>query len=247
MAKATRRVFTAGFTMCLLLALLLPPPVLAHTGNHHNGAQTSARYDGAYAWIETPNPGVRANTNDFIASRILLKKDSAGSQWIEVGWAEVGWHGLVNGVPEQFVYVYDTVHRAWHFYDALCVGTGCHVDVRAHPSTNCDIGDPSCVWNAQIWNHSLGVWEQLHAVTLPMDRAYVEEFTEVSIDPNNPTSTHLQVDLDFNDLDWFLTQRKFADGTWRDWDSNTSKQAVAPYCIEWINNYYRFEAQNGGC
>lgn len=240
-----------GLASLMLAALMVgigAHMTFAHSEWHHNGAQTTARYDGAYASIEVTNANTRPNTNDFVASRLLAKSNVAGDAWIEVGWAEVGFPGTLdpNGLPEQYVYVYDTVHREWHFYNTLCV-TSCHVDVRIVKSSSCVIGSPPCVWTAQLYNHTAGAWANLHSVTLPMDRAYLEEFTEVYVDPSQPV-THFAIDLASNDLDWFETQRRFSDGSWNLWvTTNTTTLAVTPYCIDWITSRYVFEAQNGGC
>jgi hypothetical protein len=224
--------------------VLFASPVSAHSGYHHNGAQTTTRYDGAYAYIEVNNTGVRPNTFDFVANRIMLK-NSTDSIWLEAGWAEVGWTGLVGGSPQQYVYVYDAYYDEWFFYDDLCTSSGCHIDVRIIQAASCDLGDPSCIWRAQLFNHSTGSWETLHSVTLGMDRGYIEEMTEVHI--ASPFVSHFSVDA-ANDQDWFLTQRRFSDNTWHNWaNSNSVAGAVAPYCIDWITLYSRFEAQNGGC
>lgn len=249
--KAKTKVST--LVLAAMLFGLGPPPVQGSgLGYHYTGAYTSSRYDGAYAWIEVVNPTVRPNTLDFVVSRIMAKKlndgDVSGQAWLEVGWAEIGWEGLVGGVPEQFVYTYDTVADEWSFYNALCVSDGCHVDVRIIPSASCDIGDPTCVWSAQLFNHSTGTWQNLRSVTLPMDRAYLEEFTEVYMDLDEPMSGHVDLDQSYNDLDWWQTQRRYADGSFVNWNSTaTSVVAQAPYCSDWITNYYRFEAQEGGC
>jgi hypothetical protein len=202
--------------------------------------------------IETVDTGVRPNTTDFISNRVMAKRlndgNVAGQAWIEVGWAEVGWANIVNGWPDQMVYVCDTVHDDWHFYGSVCTGAGCHIDVRIVPSSSCSIGNTSCTWYAQRWNHSTLVWQNLHSVSLPMDRAYVEEFNEVNNDGANPAPNHLAVDYNNNDMDWVLTQRRYNDGTWLDWSSvNTGTSRLAPYCVDWIANYSEFTVTLGGC
>jgi hypothetical protein len=243
----------APIALVLVSAMLLiwpsAPSARAHSGDHHIGVYTTSRYDGASAWIEVTNPTVRANTDDFVANRILAKKrtNGPGQAWIEVGWAEIGWAGLVGGVPEQFAYVYDSAHPVWHLYDTLCVSAGCHIDVRIVSDPGCDFGALSCVWSAQLFNHTTGTWQNLHSVRLPMDRAYLEEYTEIHTDPNHPLTGHLEVDQALNEVDW-QTQRRYADGSFRAWSGTASDtSADAPYCAHWINNRYRFEAQTGGC
>ncbi len=214
-AAIARRLSMSRNTVDRLLTLRGPP----RYRRAHNGGTTTARYDGAQATIEVTNPGVRAGKDEFVASRILAKKDGAGSAWLEVGWAEIGWRDLVNGVPEQFVYTYDTAHNEWELYNSLCVSDGCHVDVRIIKGSTCDIGDPTCTWTAQLFNHSTGTWQNLHSVTLPQDRAYIEEMTEVYIDPDFPLTLedHIAVDQVNNDLDWSDTQRRYVDSTWNVW------------------------------
>lgn len=235
-----------------MLLVSMASSVLAHGGYHHNGAVTSTRYDGAQAWIEVTNPTARAGTQDFVVSRIMMKKDPSGpgpeQAWLEVGWAETGCCGLVGGVPEQYVYTFDTAGGGWEFYGALCVTSGCHIDVRIVKDSSCDIGDPTCIWKAQQFNHSTGTWQNLRSVSLPMDRGYIEEYTEIYQDPDFPMSGHIDVDQTYNGLDWFETQRRYSDDTWHLWNSsNTGTGSVSPYCIDWIANYYEFEAQEGGC
>jgi hypothetical protein len=233
------------------LVLLTAVPVLGHPEYHYQGAVTTSRYDGVYGWIETVDTGARPDTMDFIANRVMAKKlegNPSGQAWIEIGWAEVGWANIVNGWPDQMVYVYDTVHYVWHFYGSVCTGAGCHIDVRIVPGSSCTIGASSCTWYAQRWNHSTSVWQTLHSITLPMDRAYVEQFTEVNNDGLNPAPGHLAVDYNNNDMDWLLTQRRFSNGSWLNWSSaNTGTSEEAPYCINWYANYSEWTVRNGGC
>lgn len=241
------RVVRLMTTLALIGVVVLPPPgiVLANTtGSHYAGAQSTARYAGVYGWLEITNPGARANTIDFVANRVMAK-NATGSEWIEVGWAEVGWE-LVGGYPEQWVYVYDTVHDQWHFYGGLVVGS--HVDVRILSSSSCDPGDPTCVWTAQLFNHGSGLWENLHSVTLPMDYVYLEEYTEVYVDPGQPL-VHIAIDNDSNHLDWFETQRRFAAGDWRLWgNSNTfADDSSTVYCTSWTTLYSKFWTYKGSC
>lgn len=238
-----RRAVTIVLIVSVLLVLEPPTRALASTGYHYTGAQSTARYDGAYAWIEATDPSARANTVDFNANRIMAK-NSTSTKWIEVGWAETGWK-LVSGVPEQYVYVYDTVSQDWHFYDALAGG---HIDVRIVKSSSCNIGDPTCIYIAQIWNHSSGAWENLRSASLPMDRMYVEEFTEVYEDPAQ-AAAHMEIDRAANDLDWFETDRRYADGSWRLWntDNTTPGNSTSTYCTDWITPHSRFETFKGAC
>lgn len=225
-------------TAFLLWALVLAPvdPALAHSGYHYAGAQTTTRYDGVYGWIEVTNAGTRANTADFFANRVMAK-NSAGTVWIEVGWAETGWH-LVDGLPRQFVYVYDTAHSDWHFYNL--VAPGGHIDVRIIKATTCSIGDPSCTFHAQLFNHSTGLWQTLHSVILPIDRGYLEEYSEVYEDPNQPAQ-HMSIDIPNNSLNWFETQRRVADGSWGLWTGNTSAgDSSTSYCTTWQHQHYQF-------
>lgn len=219
----------------------------AHTSNsqagyHYAGAQTTSRYDGVFAWIEATDPSARAGTSDFNANRIM-GKDSTGSEWIEVGWAETGW-ALVGGVPEQYVYVYDSVSAMWHFYNALAGG---HIDVRIINSGGCG-SFGNTLYTAQVYDHSTNSWATLRNACLITDRLYLEEFTEVAMDTTQ-AFYHMEIDRAANDLDWLDTERRFADGSWRAWDSaNTAAGDSNPtqYCTDWFTNYADFDVQKGG-
>lgn len=230
----------------LLGALGSPASTVGHTSNaqsgyHYAGAQTTARYDGAYASIEATDPKARAGTTDFNANRIM-GKSSSGIEWIEVGWAETGW-ALVGGVPEQYVYVYDSPSASWHFYNALAGG---HIDVRIINNGTC--GTVNTLYTAQLFDHGSGAWSTLRSACLSIDRLYLEEYTEVSMDTTQ-TFAHMEIDQANNDLGWFETQRKFADGSWRLWSAtNTAAGDSNPtqYCTSWITANSEFDTHKGG-
>ena len=234
------------FALVVAMSFGSPTSAIGHTNNsqdgyHYAGAQTTARYDGAYASIEATDPWARAGTSDFNANRIM-GKSSSDNEWIEVGWAETGW-ALVGGVPEQYVYVYDSPSANWHFYNALAGG---HIDVRIVNSGAC--GSTNTLYTAQLFDHGSGSWATLRSACLSIDRLYLEEYTEVAIDTNE-TFYHMEIDRANNDLDWFETQRRFADGSWRSWSAaNTSAGDTNPtqYCTRWIIDNSEFDTHKGG-
>ena len=231
--------------LIMTIALITPSSATAHTTYHYTGAQSTVRHDGVYAWINVTNAGARVGTFDFLANRVM-GKNAGNNIWIEVGWAEVGWRTDSNGFAAKNVYVYDTVSAAWHFYNVVVEGN--HIDVRIVKSSSCDIGDPSCTYYAQLYNHSTDAWQTLRTVTLAMDRMYLEQYTEVYQDPDEP-SQHMAIDIPDNSLNWVLTQRRFADGSWLNWGTpNTSAgSSTSTYCTSWTNNYYKWYAYKGSC
>lgn len=241
-----RRLRAIAPTLLSIVAIVVSAtPATGHSQYHYTGAQSTVRHDGAQAWINVTNAGARLGTSDFVANRIM-GKNANSNVWIEVGWAEVGWLTDSNGFPKKIVYVYETQNPGWRYYNTVTAGG--HVDVRIVKASSCAIGDPSCTYHAQLFNHSTGAWQTLHSTTLPMDRLYLEQYTEVYIDPAEP-AYHMSIDIPDNSLNWVEVQRRFADGSWAVWNAaNTSAgNSSSTYCASWTNNYYKWYAYKGSC
>lgn len=238
------------WVIALVAVMALTPVAVAHGGTHFTGAETTARYDGVYAEIEVADPSVRAGTDDQIKHRIRMTETTSGGAWIEVGWLEYGMN-LVSGAPEQYVYVNSSAAPQDDFlFGPLSVAAGSHIDVQIVKASSCDIGDPSCTYIAQRWNHSTLAWTTLRSVVLPMDRGYLEEFTKVYQDPSPSFPGHISVDTANNDMDWTQTKRRHQDDSWHLWGTSNTVLTLdddGSYCSDWINLSYRFEAQNGFC
>lgn len=87
----------------------------------------------------------------------------------------------------------------------------------------------------------------MHSATLPIDRIYLEQMTEVYMDPDEPAA-HMSIDIPDNSLNWVEVQRRFADGHWALWNgANTTTGNSNPYCASWTNDYYKWYAYKGSC
>jgi len=150
------------------------PPVPA-PGYHHLGATTDGLWSGVLGRVTVRDPGVRAGTFDFVATRFMAKSSTPGGvKWLEAGWAETGWAG--NG--RQRIYTFDTNTLKWTFYDQYPVNPGDQVWIElAATSTG-----PSPVWSAWLWWHD--AWRLLTSQALPItEHATIEEYVEVYVDP----------------------------------------------------------------
>lgn len=158
----------------------LSGPPVPQPGYHHLGATTDGTWSGVLGRLTVRDPGVRAGTFDFVATRFMAKATTeSGVKWLEAGWAETGWAG--DGA--QRIYTFDTNTAKWTFYDQYPVKPGDQVWIEiaaSGPGT-----DP--VWNAWLWWHD--AWHLLTSQALPItDHATIEEYVEVYVDPAHPGS-----------------------------------------------------------
>lgn len=104
--------------------LPLPEP-----GYHHLGATSGGGWSGVMGRLTVRDPGVRAGTHDFVATRFMAKRQQpSGISWLEAGWAETGW----SGDGRQRVYTFDTASRSWTFYDQYPLRDGDQIWLYIH-------------------------------------------------------------------------------------------------------------------
>lgn len=155
-----------------MLLLTGEPAISTASGAyHHLGAGTTGEWSGIVARLTVRDPGVRAGTHDFVATRLLAKRESeSGLAWLEAGWAETGW----AGGNKQRVYTYDTNRRAWAFYDQFALTPGDQIWISVQAAKD-------GVWEAWLWWRDR--WQLLTSQRLPMGgRAQVEQYVEVHVD-----------------------------------------------------------------
>jgi hypothetical protein len=150
------------------------PPVPA-PGYHHLGATTEGTWSGVLGRVSVRDPGVRAGTFDFVATRFMAKAyTAAGVKWLEAGWAETGW----TGAGQQRIYTFDTNSGHWTFYDEYPIRPGDDIWLEL---VTTQAGE-SPVWSAWLWWGD--GWHLLTAQPLPLtDHATIEEYVEVYVDP----------------------------------------------------------------
>jgi len=145
-------------------------------GYRHLGAYTRDEQAAVGATLTVRDTGVRRRTDDFVATRLMARADTAGgTRWIEVGWTEDGW--LDDNA--QHVYTYDSSTGDWSYYDQFPVRDGDRIPVviQSGPARH-----GGTEWRAYLWWDRR--WQLLAAPTLPFGpRAQVEQYVEVYVDP----------------------------------------------------------------
>lgn len=200
-------------------------------GYHHLGATTASSWSGVIARLQVGDPAVRADTYDFLASRLMAKADTPdGIEWLEAGWTETGWAG--DG--KQRIYTYDTNRDAWVFYDQYEIKTGDKVWIFIQTENDA----PVTTWTAWIWWGDK--WNLLTSQELPLTgRAKIEQYVEVhSEKPFNVPQ--LRVDS--------VSLKDGATGPLIWWDAQvptTPGSSADGYCLNWINKYDTWTA--GSC
>jgi hypothetical protein len=171
------------------------PVPTTHTDGvwHKVGAYTGPDYlSGGYVtrgiWgdITVSNPSVPSGDNHFVASFFQQKQVDPPPAWrefIEVGWAEVGFDPTLSN--KQVVFVYDSVNWQWHFFGqyTLQVGSPYSFAIQYQGANK---------WTAMIWWN--GAWQPLHSHTFSWDAAHgTEENFEVynTIIRDSPDQTDL--------------------------------------------------------
>jgi hypothetical protein len=177
---------------------------------------------------------VRAGTRDFVAARLLAKREAAGRiAWLEAGWAETGW----GGDGRQRVYTYDTLRNAWTFHDRYPLRPGDEVwlYLHAHP------GDS--LWRA--WLRWGGAWHLLTTEGLPLGAtARVEQYVEVHIDHRHGADGFRVPPVAIDGVQ----VRTGADGGLRPWLGDVPTSAGPErgrYCVHWRRRYDTWTA--GDC
>jgi hypothetical protein len=211
----------------------LPLPL---PGYHHLGATTVDAWSGVLGRLTVTDPGVRAGTFDFVATRFLAKHGLGRGQlaWLEVGWVEPGW----SGGGAQRIYTFDSETRSWAFFDEYRIGAGDQVWLYLHSESGAD----PAVWRAWLWWEQR--WHLLSAPELPMPgRAQLEQYLEVHRDqPGRP----VPVPPVTVDNVWV---RGGPDGQLSRWRAG-QVPTVAPltatdYCLDWKSRYDSWSA--GDC
>jgi hypothetical protein len=154
---------------------LAAAPAAGQGSYTHLGATTVDSWGQVSGQLTVTDPSVRKGSFDFVAARFMAKQEtSAGTRWLEAGWAEVGWGG--NG--RQRVYTFDTSTNEWTFYDQYPLSPGDHVSILLHAG-------PDGQWSASVYWHA--AWYPLTKTRLPAgSRALIEEYVEVYQDPARP-------------------------------------------------------------
>jgi hypothetical protein len=160
---------------------IVDPPTPA-PGYHHLGATTAGTWAGVRGRLTVRDSSVRQGSYDFVATRFMAKAGTpTGMRWIEAGWAEAGW----SRSGRQRIYTFDTNTNRWTFYDQYPVKDGDRVWIELSASPG-----PDPVWRAWLW--WAGSWQLLTAQRLPIgDRATVEQYVEVYVDPRLGGTVHV--------------------------------------------------------
>lgn len=196
---------------------------------YHLGAGTTGEWSGILARLTVRDPGVRAGTQDFVATRLLAKRESErGTVWLEAGWAETGW----AGGGKQRVYTYDTNRRVWTFYDQYALAPGDQIWIAVQAAKD-------DVWEAWLWWRER--WQLLTSQRLAMGgRAQVEQYVEVHVDGATA--------FDVSPIAVDNVQVKDGEALryWRAGAVPTAPGGSAGgYCLEWATRYDTWTA--GSC
>jgi hypothetical protein len=224
------------------LSLLLPALVSftpGRTADHvtaggggytHLGATTLGAWAGVSGELGVTDPGVRANSFDFVAARFMAKQETArGTRWLEAGWAEVGW----TGSGRQRVYTFDTASNRWTFYDQFPVRPGDRISISL-------TADASGTWYARLRWH--GQWYPLTSTSLPgAGRATLEEYVEVYRDPARPGAPVLVPPVSITNVTIYSTDS--APHPWVE-ASVPSYQGGSPngYCLDHADQWASWQA-----
>lgn len=199
-------------------------------GYHHLGATTSKAWSGILARLEVSDPGVRAGTFDFLATRVMAKGETPdGLVWLEAGWAETGW----DGAGKQRVYTYDTNRDAWAFYQQYEVKPGDRLWIFVQTEQ----AGPTPAWQAWLWWGD--AWHLLTSQQLPLtERATIEQYVEVHTDtPFDVPRVHIDN----------VQLKDGPAGAMTYWDERVTTApgaSTGTYCLEWIKRHDTWAAGN---
>jgi hypothetical protein len=205
-------------------------------GYHHLGAGTAGEWGGVSGRLSVVDGGIRPRTYDFVAGRFMVKRDMGGGSiaWLEAGWAETGW----AGAGRQRIYTFNTNTKTWQFYDQYALKPGDTVWLDLHT-------DGQGVWQAWLWWNNR--WNLLTAQRLPIgDRAYVEQYVEVHVDPRRSA----RIDVPPVTVD-NVQLRPAGGGTAQYWRGDVNTLTADPaqrsggFCLNWVNRYDTWTA--GDC
>ncbi|HEU4422388.1 MAG TPA: hypothetical protein VFR67_07585, partial [Pilimelia sp.] len=210
----------------------LPRPA---AGYHHLGATSCGEWSGVLGRIAVADADVRPGTHDFVATRFLAKRYAPGRiAWLEAGWAETGWSG-----GRQRVYTYDTTRNAWTFYDQYAVRAGDRIWIYLHTAA----GGVRPVWQAWLWWS--GEWHLLAAAELPLgDRAQVEQYVEVFVDPRHGGRGFPVPPISLDNVQ----VKTHPGGGLRAWRETVATEPAASgkrYCVDWRTHFDAWSA--GDC
>lgn len=205
------------------------------TGYRHLGALTDDAYAAVGGGLTVRDPGVRAGTHDFLATRFLARGDVGGrTKWLETGWSENGWRDRA-----QHVYTYDTTTMKWSFYDQYELRPGDRVYLALQSGAAAQGGT---TWNAWLWWNDR--WNLLAAPVLPFGAVtQMEEYVEVYVDPSHAGSYPVPA-IDVDDV---TVQAKPGDGftPWREPGVPTTESArYDGYCVDWRTRWSDWSARS---
>jgi hypothetical protein len=208
-----------------------PSPASGRTsGYHHLGATTIGEWSGTSARFTITDPEVRPGTYDFVAARLLAKRETAdGVAWLEAGWAETGW----GGDGRQRIYTYDSTSATWRFHDQIRLSPGDEVWIDLRVAEN-------GAWQAWAWWQD--AWHLLTERDLPIGpTGRMEQYVEIYHDDSDGPMHVPHAEVDYarvragdRDLPW--TQETAP---------STTGEGDAEYCVEWQARYTFWSA--GSC
>lgn len=193
---------------------------ITHQGYHFMGASTRFGVQGLYGSVCVTDPGVRRGLFDFVAAWYMVDTLSP-PRWTQVGWAKVGWRD-----DRQYIFVYDTEHNRWEFFDQYPISNGMCVWVAVTASQGTS-------WDNWLWWN--GEWNLLHTTNVGFsvpDRG--DEYVEVySADGFHPPLAPTQLSLsNVYTTDWFLWTTGI--------DSYDQNTGAPNYDLNWNNQWYDF-------
>lgn len=211
----------------MILATVTPPlPAQDRmSGYHHLGATTIGEFHGASARLTVVDPDVRPGTHDFVAARLLAKRETGdgGVEWLEAGWAETGW----GGDGRQRLYTYDSVSTTWRFHDAIRLRPGDEVwiDLRT--------GEDG-MWQAWAWWD--GAWQLLAEKEVPIGATgRMEQYVEIYHDDSDGPMHVPHAEIDYARV------RLGPDGPDVPWTPETAPSTTGEgdeeYCAEWQSRF----------
>lgn len=213
-------------------------PAEATTGYHHLGAITDSGWAGVVGDVTVRHTGVRANSEDFVATRFMARGDVGDqTRWLEVGWSESGWQ---SGGPR--LYTYDTNRNQWAYYSQYKVTDGITIWLALDSDGAADKNN-SATWDAWLWWNDK--WNLLAAQQLPIGASTnLEQFVEVYVDPARGGSFAVPP------VTVSGVRVAPAGGDYQPWEGavgTDSAPADAGYCLAWRTRYDSWTAGSSGC
>lgn len=192
----------------------------------HLGVTTAGEWSAVLGRLAVRDPGVRAGSYDFVATRFMAKRAASDGRtgWLEAGWAETGW----SGRGAQRIYAFDSTGMSWLFFDDYRIGDGDRIWMYLHGE-----GEQ---WRAWLWWGDR--WQLLASAALPAaGGALLEQYVEVhQADPDARAPIAVPpIRLDQ------VRVRATSGGPLTSWRAE-SVPTVAPlvsadYCLDWETRY----------